>query len=166
MNRRFDLACRRGFRFLARQQQIDGSWLPLWFGDQDQPDDINPFYGTGRVLLAYRDFGRIDSHPARRALAWLVANQNEDGGWGGGKRIECGMGSSIVSSAERNGESGMDEKTRDLSAALRRVARGAPVTVVESAPQTSGAVRSSVEETSIAVEALWAIQLGPLCKAP
>ncbi len=142
---RFDLACRRGFRYLASQQQADGSWLPLWFGNQEQPDDVNPVYGTGRVLLAYRDFGRIDSHPARRALAWLVANQNDDGGWGGGKQFKCGMG---------NGERGIDEATQDANVPFRRVARDAPVPPAHRAWQTTATVCSSIEETAIAVEAL------------
>src|SRR5690606_19256582 len=35
----------RGFAFLRKAQRSDGSWLPLWFGNQDAPDDINPTYG-------------------------------------------------------------------------------------------------------------------------
>ena len=75
---------RRAFDYLAREQRSDGSWLPLWFGNQHAPDDINPTYGTARVLLAYCDlrFWK-ESEPARRAVAWLIANQNPDGGWGG-----------------------------------------------------------------------------------
>jgi squalene-hopene/tetraprenyl-beta-curcumene cyclase len=70
-------------RYLAREQRPDGSWLPLWFGNQHAPDDVNPTYGTARVLAAYRDLGLVDSEPARRGVAWLIANQNDDGGWGG-----------------------------------------------------------------------------------
>src|SRR5262249_25064595 len=58
-------------------------WLPLWFGNQHAPDDINPTYGTARVLAAYRDLELLDTEPARRGAAGLLANQNEDGGWGG-----------------------------------------------------------------------------------
>jgi squalene-hopene/tetraprenyl-beta-curcumene cyclase len=70
-------------RYLARTQRPDGSWLPLWFGNQHVPDDENPTYGTARVLAAYRDLGLLSEEPAQRGVAWLLANQNPDGGWGG-----------------------------------------------------------------------------------
>ncbi len=74
-----------GLAYLYRTQRADGSWLPLWFGNQHAPDDINPTYGTARVLAAYRDLGMMDSEPAKRGVRWLVDNQNDDGGWGGCK---------------------------------------------------------------------------------
>ncbi len=73
----------RGLRYLTRHQRPDGSWLPLWFGNQHAPDDENPTYGTARVLAAYRDLEMMTSEPARRGIAWLLAAQNADGGWGG-----------------------------------------------------------------------------------
>ncbi len=73
----------RGLLYLQRQQRADGSWLPLWFGNQHTSDDANPTYGTARVLAAYRDLDMMTSEPARRGVAWLLAAQNADGGWGG-----------------------------------------------------------------------------------
>src|SRR6188508_135867 len=57
-------AMERAMMFLSRQQRADGSWLPLWFGNEHAPDDENPLYGTARVLAAYRDLGMMDSEPA------------------------------------------------------------------------------------------------------
>jgi squalene-hopene/tetraprenyl-beta-curcumene cyclase len=73
----------RALEYLQRQQRQDGSWLPLWFGNQHAPDDENPTYGTARVLAAYRDLDMMNSVPARRGIAWLLGIQNADGGWGG-----------------------------------------------------------------------------------
>lgn len=83
---RAERAIQAGFRYLARQQRPDGSWVPLWFGNQDNPLEDNPVYGTAKVLLAYRDWQQRDAAPARRGLAWLSQAQNVDGGWGGDGR--------------------------------------------------------------------------------
>lgn len=81
--RRRDAARRRAIAFLKRTQQPDGCWLPLWFGNQDDPQEENPVYGTGRVLLAIANepsMGRqVDA-----AVDYLLAAVNPDGGWGGG----------------------------------------------------------------------------------
>ena len=79
-SRRVDRAVSRGLAYLDKQQRADGSWLPLWFGNQDNPDDENPVYGTCKVLCAFRDLKLLKSSPAQRAAQWLLQNQNADGG--------------------------------------------------------------------------------------
>jgi len=79
----FDRAIRHGLQYLEKMQRPDGSWLPLWFGNQYEEDEANPIYGTARVLTAYRDLCLMDSRPARRGIEWLMAQQNSDGGFGG-----------------------------------------------------------------------------------
>ncbi len=73
-----------GFEYLRQRQNPDGSWSPLWFGNQDHPREDNLVYGTTRVLMAWRDCGRWQDPAAARGIAWLLNRQNEDGGWGGG----------------------------------------------------------------------------------
>lgn len=73
----------QGFRFLDKQQQADGSWIPLWFGNQDAPDEINPLYGTAKVLLAYGESNQCGTKQYATGIKWLQQAQNPDGGWGG-----------------------------------------------------------------------------------
>ncbi len=92
---RLDRAIARGLDYLRRNQRPDGSWLPLWFGNQYAPNDENPTYGTARVLAVYRDLGKMKAEPPCRGIAWLLAAQNSDGGWGGA----AGVASSIEETA-------------------------------------------------------------------
>lgn len=80
---KWEKAQANALRYLSRQQRLDGSWLPLWFGNQHAPDDINPTYGTAKVLAAYRDLNLLDSPEAQKGVAFLLSVQNIDGGWGG-----------------------------------------------------------------------------------
>jgi squalene-hopene/tetraprenyl-beta-curcumene cyclase len=95
-----DRAIERGWRYLERGQRTDGSWLPLWFGNQDQPNDENPIYGTVKVLAAFRDLDRLESAAATRALAWLQGQQHDDGSWGGGVSVRARTGDSVGSIEE------------------------------------------------------------------
>lgn len=80
---RLERARRRGLEYLHRTQRPDGSWTPLWFGNQDHPAEENPIYGTAKVLLALRDLRLLETEAPRRAIAYLIACRNSDGGWGG-----------------------------------------------------------------------------------
>ena len=76
---RYKLAIQRGLAYLRRQQRPDGTWLPLWFGNQHHSHEENPLYGTTRVLRALAALGQHTAPETQRALAWLLKNQLPDG---------------------------------------------------------------------------------------
>lgn len=80
--RAIERATARGWAYLERTQQPDGSFLPLWFGNQDRAEEDNPIYGTSKVLAACRDTARWKCPLARRAIAWMMNHQNSDGSYG------------------------------------------------------------------------------------
>src|SRR3954470_23994 len=63
---RTERAVQRALRFLCRTQRADGSWVPLWFGNQFAPNDENATYGTARVLatLAHASCRNLEGIPA------------------------------------------------------------------------------------------------------
>jgi squalene-hopene/tetraprenyl-beta-curcumene cyclase len=87
-SRRIGAAIQRGLAYLERSQQADGSWLPLWFGNQDRAEEDNPIYGTGKVLMAFGALGLVQHPCARRGIVYLQSQQNADGGWGGGDSVD------------------------------------------------------------------------------
>ncbi|MDR2389626.1 MAG: squalene--hopene cyclase [Tannerellaceae bacterium] len=86
LQRKCRKSIRRILRWMQKTQASDGSWTPLWFGDQDTPNEHAPVYGTA-VAVEYLNLSTLS--PARelaaKGAAYLVSVQNEDGGWGGAK---------------------------------------------------------------------------------
>jgi len=82
LSERVKIAMDRGWRYLESQQRDDGSFIPLWFGNEYQSDESNPVVGTSQVLFACADLKRLDTEQARRAANWLVSAQHSGGGWG------------------------------------------------------------------------------------
>ncbi len=75
-----DAAIRKALAFLFRVQRKDGSWIPLWFGNQWIDDDENPVYGTSRVVAALSQVP--PSLALKKGVRWLAGAQLPDGGWG------------------------------------------------------------------------------------
>src|SRR5207244_813382 len=66
---------RRGLEFVRRTQRAAGSWWGRW--------GVNCIYGTWSVLDGLAAIGEDLRAPyVRRAVEWLRARQNADGGWG------------------------------------------------------------------------------------
>lgn len=70
-----EAASKSAIEYLLREQEADGAWYGRW--------GVNYIYGTWSAVTALNAAGLPHEHDAmRRAVAWLLAHQNEDGGWG------------------------------------------------------------------------------------
>jgi squalene-hopene/tetraprenyl-beta-curcumene cyclase len=73
--RKDDPVVARGVEYLKREQEKDGAWFGRW--------GTNYVYGTWSVLCALNAVDEDMSQPyVRKAIDWLYAHQNADGGWG------------------------------------------------------------------------------------
>jgi squalene-hopene/tetraprenyl-beta-curcumene cyclase len=64
-----------GIEYLRRTQHPEGSWYGRW--------GMNYIYGTWSVLCSLNIAGVSHRDPMiRKAVDWLIAIQNQDGGWG------------------------------------------------------------------------------------
>ena len=67
----------RALAFLHRTQHPEGPWWGRW--------GVNYLYGTWSVLVALKRIGEdMNRSYIRRAVDWVKAHQNPDGGWGEG----------------------------------------------------------------------------------
>ena len=82
----------RAIIYLGNSQRADGSWVPLWFGNEAAGYKQNPAYGTARVmigllLLPDKLISACAPMLVNSAL-YLISVQNADGGWGGAKGVK------------------------------------------------------------------------------
>jgi squalene-hopene/tetraprenyl-beta-curcumene cyclase len=90
MQLRIEKSCQRGVSYLTRHQRKDGAWIPLWFGNENAPDEDNPIHGTAMVVMglaqAYRDYTGA-KELMLEGVSYLTSCQLPDGGWGGAKGV-------------------------------------------------------------------------------
>ena len=88
LKQRCAVSMRRLLNWMQHNQSSDGSWIPLWFGDQDAQDEKSPVYGTAvAVENLSASTNPLAKELAAKGAAWLAKAQNEDGGWGGQKNV-------------------------------------------------------------------------------
>ncbi|MBI4327244.1 MAG: squalene--hopene cyclase [Chloroflexi bacterium] len=86
LQKRVRVGIENAVRYLAQAQRRDGSWVPLWFGNQQAVEDENPAYGTAKVILALQE-PSVSKRPGigmllQRGAQVLARMQRPDGSWG------------------------------------------------------------------------------------
>lgn len=90
---RTEKALHRALAYLHATQRQDGSWVPLWFGNQAAANQENPVYGTSRAVKhlasCASEIGPMGpiGPMCERGVRWLLSAQNADGGWGGAASV-------------------------------------------------------------------------------
>lgn len=90
-----DRCINRAIDYLTKNQSEDGSWLPLWFGNQLTKNKTNPIYGTAKVCTYLNDCMALTDEImmtgiirlVEKARSFLMKQQNTDGSWGGEKGV-------------------------------------------------------------------------------
>ena len=122
-------AIERGLGYFQATQRADGAWAPLWFGNQQASDHVNLVYGTARVLAAYRDLGYGGGcHGCPAAMNGTNAAH------------ACGAGMALTRSTVAPAERGLEFLLLSQNA--------------DGGWGGAAGVRSSMEETAAAVDAL------------
>ena len=168
-------ATQRAIGYLMRVQQASGAWSPLWFGNQDAPNESNLTYGTSRVLLAMLAFDaaasgaerhQVDSAAqtdnARRKAAPESMTGSATPSWEDGNKPssawETGTSVNKTSAVHGNADRNANRPIQPLTPVTASIATG--LRWLLAAQNGDGGwgggpgIRSSLEETALAVETL------------
>ncbi|WP_321368046.1 prenyltransferase/squalene oxidase repeat-containing protein [uncultured Draconibacterium sp.] len=107
--KQYTAAILKAVDYLEKHQKENGSWLPLWFGNQHTENHENPVYGTARVLtylqkakLLLKDEQVLTERIQKmivEGIDFLLGVQNNDGSWGGDFGIEGSIEETALSVA-------------------------------------------------------------------
>ena len=89
--KKIDKRIKKAIAYLGKAQYHDGSFAPLWFGNEMAEHHQNPVYGTSIVLyglaeLKKNGYSGLDAMMAK-AIRFLAMTQHHRGGWGGDKDL-------------------------------------------------------------------------------
>jgi len=137
-SRRVRIASERAWQYLRRTQRYDGSWLPLWFGNEATANQENPVYGTAQTLVALNAVAADDPKGGdtglrARAAGYLAGVQKRDGSWGGDSQSPSSLEETAVAVEALCGVAGQEAAWRRgldvLVDRLERVDWGQPAPI-------------------------------------
>ncbi len=83
--RRADAFISKALKYLKNCRDENGLWTPLWFGNEYLPRQVNPVFGTSRIITYLCDAREnlpLTAGLMQAAVEEILARQNSDGGWG------------------------------------------------------------------------------------
>ncbi len=91
LNLKIKKAIKKNLHYLKTAQKENGSWIPLWFGNNHAPKEENPVYGTALVISSLASLEIIPDNDLTgmisRGHKYILQTQNTDQGWGGANDI-------------------------------------------------------------------------------
>jgi len=89
--KKIDKRIKKAIAYLSKAQYRDGSFAPLWFGNELAEHHQNPVYGTSIVLYGLAELKKdgykgLDEMMAK-AIRFLSMAQHHHGGWGADKDL-------------------------------------------------------------------------------
>ena len=117
----------RALQYLEASQREDGSWIPLWFGNEHTPDESNPVYGTAQVInhLAESDhLATLASWLIQSGLDYLRSVQKPDGSFGGDKNAPSSIEETAVALQALSASSSIQHLGSSIQWLLSATAQG------------------------------------------
>ncbi|WP_395753081.1 prenyltransferase/squalene oxidase repeat-containing protein [Prosthecobacter sp.] len=107
LKKRIDEGTRQALAYLKRVQLPDGSWIPLWFGNEHTPDENNPVYGTAQVVNHLSGSAQLASRfeaLIQSGRQYLRSARKADGSFGGDAKAPASIEETAVALHALNGE--------------------------------------------------------------
>lgn len=92
-------ATHHALAYLKHVQLPDGSWIPLWFGNEHTPDENNPVYGTAQVVNHLSGSSQLASQfhaLIQSGRQYLHSAQKPDGSFGGDAKAPASIEETAV----------------------------------------------------------------------
>ncbi len=107
LQQRIDQGTRTAMAYLKRVQLADGSWIPLWFGNEHTPDENNPVYGTAQVVNHLSGSAQLASKfdvLIQSGRQYLRSARKADGSFGGDANAPASIEETAVALHALSGE--------------------------------------------------------------